>query len=130
MGTNYYLSKALCLHCGRGDKPLHIGKSSAGWCFSLHVDSDEGITSLADWQALWGNPHNLIHDEYGDRVTPAEMLAVITERGRRAQANEDTKFYADNDAEPGPNGLLRHRLGPYCVGHGDGTYDLIPGEFS
>ena len=42
MGTNYYLHRPRtneCEHCGRADEapPLHIGKSSSGWCFSLHV---------------------------------------------------------------------------------------------
>lgn len=38
MGTNYYLhSQDPCEHCGRSYPELHIGKSSAGWVFALHV---------------------------------------------------------------------------------------------
>ena len=39
MGTNYYFedSSEVCECCGRGAESLHIGKSSGGWCFSLHV---------------------------------------------------------------------------------------------
>lgn len=30
----------------------------------------------------------------------------------------------------GPMGLLRHKIGPHCIAHGAGTWDLIPGKFS
>jgi hypothetical protein len=131
MGTNYYLEREICPHCGRSDEKLHIGKSSAGWCFSLHVDPDEGINNLADWQALWSAPDARIVDEYGREKSPDEMLSTITERGWPNRDRDfPPDFYRSNHAEPGPNNLLRHQIGRYCVGHGDGTYDLIPGEFS
>ncbi len=112
MGTNYYLHRDCCPHCGRGDDRLHIGRSSAGWCFALHVDHEEGINSLDDWKAIWSLPNAKIIDEYGRQHTPEEMLATITERSH-------------------PRGLSRHRVDMrHCIGSGDGTYDLIPGEFS
>jgi len=39
MGTNYYAQQDSCRHCGRCNKydRYHIGKSSGGWNFSLHV---------------------------------------------------------------------------------------------
>ena len=127
MGTNYYLHQDACPNCGRSDDRLHIGKSSSGWCFSLHVDPSEGINSLANWQARWSKPGSIIVDECKQRVTPEQMISIIRERSGRVTAeNMDLKA---NDAELGPNGLARHRLGRHCVGHGDGTYDLIPGEF-
>jgi hypothetical protein len=46
MGTNYYVAYDYCRHCGRFDEEFHIGKSSAGWCFSLRVYEDKGLT---DW---------------------------------------------------------------------------------
>lgn len=50
MGTNYYLhTKPDCECCGRGFEPLHIGKSSGGWCFSLHVMPEDNINTLDDW---------------------------------------------------------------------------------
>lgn len=110
MGTNYYLLGDTCQHCGRSDERLHIGKSSAGWCFALHVTDD--IKSLADWQELWSKPAAKIVDEYGDAIEPAAMLAKITERSH-------------------PHGLSRHDIDDrHCVAHGNGTYDLIRGEFS
>jgi len=36
-----------------------------------------------------------------------------------------------NQAEPGPDGLARHKVNDgHCIGHGEGTWDLIIGEFS
>lgn len=108
MGTNYYLHRESCAHCGRGDGPLHIGKSGAGWAFSLHVYPEDGIKDLGDWQALWGPPHRIVN-EYRDEVTPADMLASIAER---------------------PPTCLRHTVDGFCIGHGAGTWDLMVGEFS
>ena len=40
MGTNYYWQESEpCAACGRGYEQVHVGKSSAGWCFSLHVSN-------------------------------------------------------------------------------------------
>jgi hypothetical protein len=114
MGTNYYLHVGCCEKCGRGEDKLHIGKSSAGWCFSLHVDEDGGIKSLADWERLWSQPGTRIMDEYGDVIPVEQMRRTILER----------KW-------AGPDGLRRHPVdGQHCVGAGDGTYDLITGWFS
>ncbi len=129
MGTNYYLHRDICPHCGRGDERLHIGKSSAGWCFSLHVDADEGINSLDDWKALWSAPHTKIVDEYGREHSCDQMLETILERAW-PQRERSLEYYAANQAEPGPNNLMRHAINRFCVGHGEGTYDLIVGEFS
>lgn len=128
MGTNYYLKTNKCEHCGRADEPVHIGKSSGGWCFSLHVIPEDGINSLADWEARW--PTGVIENEYGETITPEEMRKIITERSREKPVAWRAFDYDQSHAEPGPANLLRHRLGRYCVGHGEGTWDLIPGCFS
>lgn len=140
MGTNYYLhQKPACGECGRPhDDRLHIGKSSMGWCFSLHVIPEMGINDLPDWERLWSQPGAWIVDEYGDRATVEQMYAHITCRGRGEDAwerkpamyNSWDEFHYRNQSEKGPNGLLRHRLGSHCVKHGDGTWDCITGEFS
>jgi len=137
MGTNYYWAPpdAKCPTCGHEKERLHIGKSSSGWCFSLHVIPEEQLTSLSDWETRWQT--GSIVDEYGRALTAKEMLSVITERSW-SQSNKERPdgwvswpaFYAANHAEPGPNNLLRHQIGRYCCGHGDGTWDLMPGEFS
>lgn len=141
MGTNYYLHENVCEHCGRGDDSIHIGKSSAGWCFSLHVINeaweDDKIINLELWKAKWAEPGTIIKNEYGEIITQEKMLAIITERGREKDWEKEPvgyrnwrEFHKMNESEQGPNGLLRHRIGRYCMGHGEGTWDLIPGEFS
>jgi hypothetical protein len=114
---------------------VHIGKSSFGWRFSLHVDPEgkEWIPSgqnspereenlkirdLDDWQFLWGERNSAIVDEYGEVLTVEGMLSIITDRrpGR----------YCHADAEP-----ARHEIDhKHCIGHGSGPWDLIIGTFS
>ena len=130
MGTNYFLVIPSCPTCGRGNDKKHIGKSSGGWCFSLRVSPDEGIESLADWVAQWAPADRIIRDEYGREISPTEMLAIIADRERVNDTPLPDGWYRQNEAELGPNGLARHRIGRFCIGHGDGTYDLVSGEFS
>jgi hypothetical protein len=164
VGTNYYLLKggtSPCPTCGHAEPPIseHIGKSSGGWCFSLHVgpfeDGETGQGSyrdLEDWKAEWSKPGARIEDEYGRAVDPDEMYQIIADRkGRdpgkdgkeeywpkgwwespissRYKSEED--FHRSNHSRRGPSGLLRCREdGCRCVGHGSGTWDMITGEFS
>ena len=139
MGTNYYLHKNTCDHCGRSDERLHIGKSSSGWCFSLCIHPWEHINDLPDWVEAWKT--GTIMDEYNRVVTPEAMLAVITEREGRPwdeytygngplQYTSEAAMLESNHAEKGPNNLLRYRIGRWCVGHGAGTWDLLPEGFS
>lgn len=116
---------------------FHIGKSSGGWCFGLHVDQTIEIEdrlirirSLDDWQHVMNLPGIRINNEYGDQISSSEMVDIITKRqGLPVPVSKD--FLAQNSASLGPNNLLRHRLdGRHCVGHGNGTYDLIVGDFS
>ena len=110
MGTNFYLKADACPHCGHSNNRMHIGKSSCGWAFALHVIPEEGINCLEDWEARWASGR--IEDEYGDALTPEAMRLRITLREH-------------------PRGLMRSRIdGHHCVGHGEGTWDLITGEFS
>lgn len=135
MGTNYYLVKPEsepCPHCGRTDpeERLHIGKSSAGWCFALHVEPDDRThpQTLGQWVVRWSKPGVHIEDEYGERVTPEQMRVVVMERERERPVGPNFNWTA-NDAEPAPGNLIRARVGEHCVGHGSGTWDLIPGWF-
>ena len=113
MGTNFYLhEKPDCECCGRPFEPLHIGKSSGGWYFSLHVMPEDGINNLDDWREMWNKKGALIRDEYGEKIYVEEMEKRITERSWKG-------------------GLTRHPIdGRHCIGHGEGTYDFIIGEFS
>lgn len=57
-------------------------------------------------------PGAVIRNEYGETVAPQDMEANITQRSH-------------------PSGtLLSHDIGPYCIGHGDGPFDYMIGEFS
>ena len=114
MGTNYYLQPPV----DWPGNPLHIGKSSFGWCFSVHVIPERGINSLQDWEVLIRKPGAVILDEYDRPVTADEMMAVITERAAHGQYGSDQ----------GP--LNRHEIGPYCLSWGPGPWDHCVGEFS
>jgi hypothetical protein len=137
MGTNYYLIEDVCEPCARTTS-THIGKSSCGWCFSLHVGRQWEPTipkSLEEWVERWSAPGAAIMDEYGYKYTPTEMMDVITNRRCDPYDLPDgyaswDEFHAINHSTPGPNGLLRHQImDDHCVGHGPGAYDLIVGEF-
>lgn len=139
MGTNYYLHEDICEHCGRSRDKLHIGKSSGGWCFLLHVDLIEELNCLDDWKALFDRASTTISDEYGDHISTSDMLAIITERSRSTPFDDndwlgyasEAEFHRSNYSERGPNNLLRSRIdGTHCTGHGDGTWDHITGDFS
>lgn len=140
MGTNYYLYE-------RGDlinrlvqdepKERHIGKSSGGWCFALRVYPDEGINTLTDWYKLMKKDNNVIKDEYGHELEMSYMLDVIMNRSWKERVFYPTDrcpteavMLELNQAVYGPNNLLRARIGQHCSGHGPGTWDLIPGDFS
>jgi len=138
MGTNYYLhEKPPCEGCDRPYEQKHIGKSSVGWCFSLHVIPEEGVNDLDDWERLWSAPGAYIVDEYGKRVTVDEMRVAIMARTREENwekapwgYSSRDHFHSVNHSERGPVGLLRHKVGPHCLKHGAGTWDCIPGDFS
>ena len=134
MGTNYYAIRDAsppCDHCGRYDEAerLHIGKSSAGWCFALHVIPDRGLTDLPEWMALLSSPGWRIEDEYGRATTVNDLRDIITNRSSSAPPLTD-HWRRENHAVQGPTGLARAAIGDNCIGHGSGTWDLIAGEFS
>jgi hypothetical protein len=136
MGTNYYWHRAdtnKCECCGRSDKysPVHIGASFAGWCFMLHVSKGEQFppSSFEDWKDLfyWDSSH--IEDEYGNHVSAEDMIREI--ENRSCTYSRDKFNYTLNDAEPGPGNLVRCKVnGWHCIGHGEGTWDYIVGDFS
>ena len=103
MGTNYYA-------VDQWGQKFHIGKSSAGWCFALHVKNENDTL----WDVLERHSENTrICNEYGDEITMDKLIVIIAGR------------------ESGPNGLLRHKVdGIHCVKNGEGTWDCLIGEFS
>lgn len=113
---------------------IHIGKSSMGWCFGLHIVPEFGINTLEDWVRLFIDPDRIIINEYNEVISYTKMLGIITARSRPDPCTWDAKMLHQNHAELGPGNLVRSRIDHGrihgCVGHGDGTWDLITGDFS
>jgi len=144
MGTNYYSivkESEECPHCNHSTPRTekHIGKSSFGWCFQLHVYPEESINSLNDWLPYFDK--YIIEDEYGKTVSKEDILRIITEPKRSNNRNNSSsqigsslirsQFLDHYQAVEGPYNLLRSRIdNTHCIGHGEGTYDYIVGEFS
>lgn len=125
MGTNYYVYIAN-EDVTKDAEELHIGKSSAGWVFSLRIHPNRGIRTLYDWLPVLLNHQNVIRDEYGRNITAHEMIKTVTVRGRDelpyfTQADLDA-----NHAQFGPNNLLRTHD---TTRHGEGTWDYCDYEF-
>lgn len=136
MGTNYYWYEKYCKECGRPFEPLHIGKSSGGWCFSLHVIPEEGINTLDDWKKKWSKIDSFIKNEYDSIISTDEMIDIITNRSWQLSNSAKTvvneNWLRSNHAEHyGPHSrLVRAKIdGVHCIGHGPGTWDYIIGEF-
>lgn len=135
MGTNYYAINQ------ETNKELHIGKSSAGWCFGLHIIPEEHLNSLDDWVQMLETGNWTITNEYGESLSIEQLKEIITQRERKESLEKTFKpdfyskslhqFLKQNFAIIGPNNLLRSKIdGEHCVGHGEGTWDLIGGDFS
>jgi len=125
MSINFYAH----INLGGPVVKLHIGKSSAGWCFALCVHPEHGINLLADWRTVWEQPQVTIVDEYGDVRTVADLVDTITNREWRGI--HDARWWRDNCAVDGPRGLARqtyHATLP--PDPASDTYTLISGEFS
>jgi len=132
MGTNWYLVKQEMVPDILDDKLstpddswtrlsnapdtgiLHIGKSSGGWRFSLHIIPDQGIHDFKDWLVLATDPDWTIMDEYGRIFDYVALIKVVAYR--QPMSGRELKYH-DID-------------GVRCVGHGSGTWDLITGIFS
>jgi hypothetical protein len=131
MGTNYYWhEKPECSHCGREFEGVHIGKSSGGWCFSLHVYPNDNINDWPDWKERLCQPGSHIRNEYGERVTLEEMVAIVTKRAWKSPGTRDVQYLTSNHAAEGPYGLMRHAIGHGTIAHGEGTWDLLDCDFS
>ena len=127
MGTNYYLVPPIEL------RPfvdrLHLGKSSVGWCFSLRVYPKRGINDMSDWRLAMSLGH--IRSEYNENLSRDAMLAIIYREGWKPRDPPSPEWLAKNHAEAGPLGLARHPIDHvHCVGHGEGPWDYMVGDFS
>ena len=82
MGTNYYLStgtkeKVICNYgCEHEiEENLHIGKSSFGWYFSLHVIPEKNLNELEDWKKILKD--GVITNEYGENISYETIIEII-----------------------------------------------------
>jgi len=105
MGTNLYARYR--------EEEIHIGKSSGGWCFSLHCIPERELNSLADWKMFLMQDGIEIYTEYGRELTLQELLEQYIEK--------DRSWFGKPPQ--------RHTIGDHCVGHGEGHWDLIVGWF-
>lgn len=134
MGTNYYIYIS-DEDVTKDPEELHIGKSSHGWVFSLHVYPERGINTLYDWMQHLLDYNHVIRDEYGNQIGIAEILRIITLRSSYRLPNWTEKDWDMNSAEPGPNNLVRHKVNvvqhnhKLSVWHGEGTWDYCNYEF-
>ena len=108
MSTNYYVHYDKCESCDYQRERLHIGKSSAGWCFSLRIHTHLGIYNLTDWIIYWQG--RTIVNEYGHTVTSRQVYNVIAEGKSK------------NGLKSPPTGNI--------IEPGDLTYDICDYEFS
>lgn len=130
MGTNYYwYHKPPCPECLHQEPGIHIGKSSAGWCFSLRIYPYDGVANLNHWLERFSCRESFIKDEYGE-VIPQELMRDIITKRLDFRGRWTDEELASNHAVRGPGSLVRHVIDGFCVGHGKGTWDLFIGEFS
>jgi len=123
MGTNYYAQWDSCKHCKRADEydRFHVGKSSWGWMFSLHVieqrdwdDDKYGMEAPQDyegWLKFLTHSNVRVFDEYSQEMDGALFMDQVV-------ANRQ-------------GDLQRHSLdGKYYTANGKGTWDMCRGEYS
>lgn len=131
MGTNYYLTI--------GGNKLHLGKSSGGWVFALHVYPELGINNFEDMLTVIRTIDSLsvyrpLSNEYDEPCSIDRFICTVTEREGKYIPRSELKaenFYEQNHAEQGPKNLIRSKVdGRHCIGHGPGTYSYHIGEFS
>jgi hypothetical protein len=126
MGPNYNI--LIEPKRGKETEELHIGKSSMGWVFSLHVYPERGIRTLYDWLPLLLDSGNVIQDEYGRNVSGEHILKQITCRSRSGPVDWSVNDWDMNSAEPGPNNLVRGKANDNRT-PGEGTWDYCDYEF-
>lgn len=136
MGMNYYW------HNNKKEFSslvIHIGKSSYGWHFQLHVYPELNLITLEDWKYLFDKKSSCIKNEDGTIFSKEDMIQIISKRLSKRDTKEfwhpfyssEKEFFNKNYAEYGYNGLIRSKIDNiHCIGHGDGTWDYIVGDFS
>ena len=129
---------------------VHIGKSSAGWRFLLATYPDrhpqfeeetwldKPIENLDGWIDLFNNKQNKIFDEYGEEISPEDMIDIISKRKgnpklkdgwQRLGRDRDTEYFVKNGLmvhkDNESNSLFHDRHNYYKITGDECTYDLV-----
>lgn len=98
MGTNYYLHKNTCPHCGHCEERIHIGKASFGWQFLF----SNYCESFQDWKKLLDQYPDELFDEYKRKEDLTEFYEMIERKQKELNhwydfEDPDKYEYYDND---------------------------------
>lgn len=95
MGTNYYVETNFCKECERFDR-IHIGKSSAGWKFTLEIHEIYYKSFKEFIEFIRKNDGN-IYDEYDKQISFDELMDKIESKknGRCHFEDYPINKYAD-----------------------------------
>lgn len=88
MGTNYYLRRNFCQHCGRSDE-THIGKSSAGTKFTFHFIPIQA-ENVKHWKKLTKKSDAEIFNEYGEQIAVHWFWQLVkSKQSEKSQSHID-----------------------------------------
>ena len=79
MGNNYEIRIKPCKHCGLSKETIHVGKSSMGWRFSLHVQEEY----YKDWDSFknfLAQTNIEIVDENNKKWKKKDFIELIEEK--------------------------------------------------
>jgi hypothetical protein len=114
MGTNYYHVLDCCDKCGRGGEKIHIGKSSGGWPFSVHIIPEDGLNNWQDWVSRLENGASII-DEYDRKISLTELDELVKFKRRHKHD---------------PHVLQAYKMYPQFYKKCETGDKLVSGEFS
>lgn len=130
---------------------IHLGKSSSGWRFSLHVYPEIGIMNWNDvLNKIVLNSIEIL-DEYGDAIPVQDFIRIATDRkshkaefpikvcprgkrlGEWIEVWSDDEYFEQTGYRLDKHGLNIHPIDrDHCIGNGseNETFDYIVGNFS
>jgi len=111
MSTNYYAiydeCDCTCDHCSKKGMAYHLGKSSTGWAFALHIEPSMNLYDLEDIITFLIQKKATIIDERNSYCSLEDWLGLVVDLHPEVKHRED---------------------GKRCL-VGSGTFDLLEGEF-
>jgi len=86
MGTNYDLHYHFCPRCKRKDA-IHLGKSSAGWKFSLQYNGGKYYKNWKEMKEFLAKVEGKIISEYGEEITLNEFIKLVEDKQKEARTH-------------------------------------------